>query len=191
MNVLVAAASKYGGTWEIARVIASRLGQRGARVSEADIEDFPPIDPFDAAVVGSGIYMGRWIAVAQEFVECQADDLRGVPVWLFSSGPLGESDTVSSIDAAFVDRLVATAGAREHKVFFGRLRFSELGLGDRLVARAVRATEGDFRHWANVNAWADQIAGELGLVGQPDMGTGSGNAREIAPSLPDPIDTFF
>jgi menaquinone-dependent protoporphyrinogen oxidase len=38
---------------------------------------------------------------------------------------------------------------------------SPLGFGERAVVRAVRAAEGDYRDWAAIDAWAQEIASSL------------------------------
>jgi len=61
-----------------------------------------------------------------------------------------------------VEELLALTGAREHEVFVGKLDKGELGLGERLVTRAVKAPEGDFRDWGAIRRWARIIARNFG-----------------------------
>jgi menaquinone-dependent protoporphyrinogen oxidase len=44
---------------------------------------------FDAVVLGSAVYAGRWLDPARQYAALYADVLRARPVWLFSSGPIG------------------------------------------------------------------------------------------------------
>jgi len=46
------------------------------------------LDRYDAAVLGSGIYVGHWMDSARQSVERHAAALASGPVWLFSSGPI-------------------------------------------------------------------------------------------------------
>jgi menaquinone-dependent protoporphyrinogen oxidase len=48
-------------------------------------------------------------------------------------------------------------------MFFGALDRSKLGFGERMMVKAVKAPEGDFRDWAGIRSWADDIARELGV----------------------------
>jgi menaquinone-dependent protoporphyrinogen oxidase len=82
-------------------------------------------------------------------------------VWLFSSGPVGDppKPTEDPVDAS---SLLERTGAREHHVFAGRLDRSRLSFGERAIAMALRAPEGDFRDWDDVRAWASGIADALG-----------------------------
>jgi menaquinone-dependent protoporphyrinogen oxidase len=54
---------------------------------------------------------------------------------------------------------------RDHRVFYGALDPQRLSLMPRLMrvlpAGRKLLEEGDFRDWAEIEAWADQIAGEL------------------------------
>jgi len=41
-------------------------------------------------VIGSAVYMGRWLPAARDLIEGHREVLSAMPVWLFSSGPLGD-----------------------------------------------------------------------------------------------------
>jgi menaquinone-dependent protoporphyrinogen oxidase len=51
--------------------------------------------------------------------------------------------------------------ARGHRVFVGKLNPGDLGFGERLMAKVVKAPEGDFRDWDAIRAWAREIAAAL------------------------------
>ena len=92
MRVLVTVASKYGATQAIGDVVASTLVDAGLEVMWLAPDDVEQIDDVDAVVLGSAVYMGRWMAEARAFVTRFESDLASRPVWLFSSGPLGARD---------------------------------------------------------------------------------------------------
>lgn len=115
---------------------------------------------FDAVVLGSAVYAGRWLATARDYAAARASSLRERPVWLFSSGPIGQPPFPpdEAHDAAPLLRLL---GAREHAVFPGRLDQARLTFGERAMVTAMRAPLGDFRDWAPVQRWATSIAAEM------------------------------
>ncbi len=169
MTVLVAYASRHGSTGQIAERIAARLVEHGVEAEARSLDG--SIDPgrYGAVVLGSAVYFGRWMIEAIEFVHDQADSLAGRPVWLFSSGPLGAERTDDQgrdlrevsrpEDAGELDELLHPL---EHRVFFGSLDRGGLGVGEWVVS-AIPAggdvlAEGDFRDWAEVDAWAGSIA---------------------------------
>ncbi len=90
MNVLVRAASKHGSTWEIAAAIAEVLGAARIDASLRRPEEVDGVDAFQAVILGSAVYAGHWMKPALELVEREGDGLREGPVWLFSSGPVGD-----------------------------------------------------------------------------------------------------
>jgi len=166
MRVLIVVASKHGSTREIAEAIAEELGGAGHEVDLREVTDGAAgagaaVKGYDAVVAGSAIYMGRWMAEAREFVAERAEQLAAVPVWLFSSGPLGEEYPEGMGVPEHLEDLLAQTGARDHRVFVGRLDKSQLNLAERLAARMVQAPEGDFRDWEAIRRWARGIAAEL------------------------------
>ncbi len=160
MRVLVSVASRHGATTEIGWRIAAGLGQAGLTVVTVAPEAVVSVDGYDAIVLGSGIYAGRWLEPAKAFVERNGEVLKTKRVWLFSSGPIGDppKPVEEPADAA---AMTAATGAIEHRIFAGRLDRESLGFGEKMVMSALRAPEGDFRPWAEVEAWAASIANVL------------------------------
>jgi menaquinone-dependent protoporphyrinogen oxidase len=164
MRVLVTAASRHGATHEIAAAIADGLARRGLDAEARPAEELSSLDGYDAYVIGSAVYVGRWLAPARELVEAHAEALTSRAVWMFSSGPLGPPEALKPEgDPVDADDMVQAAGALGHRVFAGRLDRSLLGLGEKAVVIAVRAPEGDFRDWAAIDDFAAEIAGHLML----------------------------
>jgi menaquinone-dependent protoporphyrinogen oxidase len=163
MKVLVTAASRHGSTEDVAAAIARVLRLRGL-----DAEDVPPEDvhdptAYDAFVVGSAVYAGRWLPAVVAFVDRLGVRLSGRPVWLFSSGPIGAPRTL--VEDRDAEALMATTGAREHRVFAGRIDEQDLTTSELAALRAVHAPEGDYRDWSAIIEWATEIADTLALAG--------------------------
>jgi menaquinone-dependent protoporphyrinogen oxidase len=57
--------------------------------------------------------------------------------------------------------LRATIKPRDHHVFYGALDRDNLSIGERLVVSVVKAPDGDFRDWDDVEQWATGIARRL------------------------------
>jgi menaquinone-dependent protoporphyrinogen oxidase len=161
MNVLVAFASKHGSTRQIAEMIGQELSDSGHTVQVRSVSEASTAEPYDAAIVGSAIYMGNWLGEARQFVEKNQARLSAVPVWLFSSGPLGQEDPQPRGDFAHLQELMHATQARGHRTFIGKLDRSELGFGERLVVKIVKAPEGDFRDWEAIRSWSREIASAL------------------------------
>jgi menaquinone-dependent protoporphyrinogen oxidase len=158
VKVLVAFASRHGSTVEIAEAIGARLRAAGLGVDVLAADEVDTVYPYDAYVLGSAVYMGSWLREARAFVDEHFELLRSRPVWLFSSGPIGESDTFDATD------LAADLQAVDHRLFDGRLDHRRLRLGERALVRAMRVPDGDHRDWAAIDGWAADIARTLALV---------------------------
>lgn len=160
MRILVTAASRHGATAEIAEAIGRTLRERVTGVDVLEPGEVTTMDGYDAVVLGSAVYAGRWLEPARLFIARWGFDLRRRPVWLFSSGPIAQ--TPASEEAPVeIEELMASTGAREHRLFGGRLEARRLGLMERSMVRAIRAPEGDFRDWAEIAGWARDISGAL------------------------------
>lgn len=160
MRILVSAASRHGGTEGIARAIAEELNRAGHEVVVQAPELVERLGGVDAAVLGSAVYGGHWLPAATSFIEREAQAFAGIPVWLFSSGPIGDPPKPEEepVDVAHLRDLT---GARGERVFAGRLEREGMGFAERAICAALRAPEGDFRPWEDIRAWARGIAAEL------------------------------
>jgi menaquinone-dependent protoporphyrinogen oxidase len=161
MRVLIAYASKHGSTRDIAGRLADRLEHAGLKTETINVagEGTPP--SFDAAVVGSAVYMGRWMKEAAAFVRAHGAALSERPLWLFSSGPVGSKPLPDALEAA---EFRTSFEARDHRTFAGALDKRRLSMAERLMVKAVKAPHGDFRDWEEIDAWADDIAIALGAA---------------------------
>lgn len=162
MNILVAAASKHQSTMGIAEAIGAELSTMGYDVDVARVDGSMGVDRYDAVILGSAVYMGRWLPEATVFADRNMRTLREKLVWLFSSGPLGWDDPIPKDEPAGAAALAAEMGARGHQIFVGKLDKQDLGFVERLATRAVKAPEGDFRDWQAIRAWAHEIGMSLG-----------------------------
>jgi menaquinone-dependent protoporphyrinogen oxidase len=166
MRVLVVVASRHGATEQIAAEIAKTLrialsaDLPGTVVDLRSAEQVDTLDGCHAVVLGSAVYMGRWLPAAREFADRHADALATLPVWLFSSGPIGEPPKPDQ-DPADVAKIAAGIAARDHHTFTGQLDRHRLSFAERTVVRAVHAAEGDFRDWPAIREWAIEIGAAL------------------------------
>jgi menaquinone-dependent protoporphyrinogen oxidase len=163
MKFLVTAASKHGATAEMAEWIADGLRQTGAEADARPPTEVASVAEYDAVVLGSAVYAGKWLHDATDLVERLGADLRERPVWLFSSGPIGDPPKPET-DPVDVASVVNDTNAREHRVFAGLLERSRLGFGERAVMMALRAPEGDFRPRPEIEAWAHALAGAFAVA---------------------------
>lgn len=140
----------------------------------ADAGSVTSFDGCDAAVLGSAVYLGHWLEPARTLVREHQDELARIPVWLFSSGPVGER-TKPGEDPVDVTEVLARSGAREHRLFGGRLDRSLLRFPERAMAAALRVRDGDNRDWPVIRAWGRAVARELSALAGDLRPSPSGN----------------
>lgn len=163
LRILVSAASKHGSTAEIAERVAETLRTQAPDDTVVDVReagDVNDVVPYDAVVLGSAVYMGKWLEDARAL----ADRMGSAPprqVWLFSSGPIGDPPKPEE-NPHEVAEIVAATHARDHQLFAGRIERSRLGFGERALMMAFRVHDGDYRDWDAIDAWSTQIAADLG-----------------------------
>jgi len=175
MRVLVAYATRHGATAGIAERIAAVLTAAGLSAEARPVENVKDVAPYDAVLIGGAAYMFHWLKPAVAFSRRHRKELTERPVWLFSSGPLGADlvdkdgrNVLQTTRPKEFDELTKLLHPRGEQVFFGAYvpDAPPIGLGERFVQRmpAARAAlpAGDFRDWPAIDAWAAQIAAELG-----------------------------
>jgi menaquinone-dependent protoporphyrinogen oxidase len=161
MTVLVAYASKHGSTQGIAERITEKLRQLGKEVEAQPMDAVEDPRRYEAFVIGSAIYYGSWLKEATEWVHRNQTILAGHPVWMFSSGPLGTDVNDAEQQPKEIAEFQKAIGPRDQRIFFGAIDHSRLSFAERMMVKAVRAPEGDFRDWKAIEAWAESIARDL------------------------------
>ena len=97
MRILVAHASRMGGTAEIAERVGRRLREAGFEVDVHACADAPAATEYDAIIVGSALYTRRWERAAVDYLKANTAGLGARPTWLFHSGPCGDGAEDQSV----------------------------------------------------------------------------------------------
>lgn len=188
MSTLIVHASRHGATEGIAERIGAVLRAEGLDVVVLPAADMPDPRPFDAVVIGGGVYMGSWVKEGTKYIDRYADTLSTRPTWLFSCGPLPlpsdeskeRKEPVDPIESAFgpaegpgsgghkaIVALSDRIHPRDHVVFMGRFdpddpptNFPERVVRMLPMVKSILPS-GDFREWPVIEAWAHEIAAHL------------------------------
>jgi menaquinone-dependent protoporphyrinogen oxidase len=163
--VLVTAASLHGATAEIAEAIGKTVAEHGLAVTVIPPGEVNGVDGYDAVILGSAVYTGHWLDAARDLADRCRSGLADRPVWLFSSGPVGEPSgklaQAMAKDPVELTAIRAATGAKDHQMFAGKLDRKSLSLPQRAVLLAFPGLNGDFRDWAEIRQWAAGIARQL------------------------------
>lgn len=155
-RVLVAFANRAGSTAGIADEIATVIRRAGLDVECRVAGDVADVTPYDAVILGSGVFVPRRRSDGGGFLARHEADLVTRPLWLFCVGPIGGGRcsleaSGSADDGCAVSTVAREVGAR------GSAMFGPLGMpeGSDPVDRL-----GTIDH-QRVRAWAAEIAADL------------------------------
>src|SRR5207253_1763967 len=138
------------------------------------VDELGDLTPYDAVVLGSPVYNQRWLPAAEKLVSASLDSLAGRPVWLFSVGSFGDDRRVigplMKREPKGIDRIAEAVHPRGYRVFAGVIERHQWPFLSRLFYRSLGGRFGDHRNWAEVEAWADQIADEMEIKDRQQPG---------------------
>lgn len=161
-NILLVYESKYGATKGIAEEIAKTLAQEGHEIDVYNNpDDAPNPKSYDAAIVGSAVYAGRWRKRAVDFCRRYGAALNKSKLWLFSSGPLGLEDEQRDGAPVRLNGVVKKLKFRDHAIFAGKLEEDSVNVFERMIIKSIKAPMGDFRDWNAIGNWAKGVSKEL------------------------------
>ncbi len=166
MRVLVAYGSTRGGTAGLAHMVADAFTRHHVRTDVRRAGDVKNPEEYDAVVVGGALYSNRWHPDAVAFVGRHRAELRQLPVWFFSSGPLDESARAGALaPVPQVITLGKDIDIRGHMTFGGLM----VRRHSRLAGLLAWGPEGDFRDRHHVGEWVERIADELNRAHEPTV----------------------
>jgi menaquinone-dependent protoporphyrinogen oxidase len=158
-KVLVAYASRCGSTGGVAEVIGGVLNGEGTTVDVRLAKEVTDLSPYRAVVVGSAIRAGRWLPEAVKFVKTHREKLSQMPVAYFVVCLTMQEDTEESRReaAAYLDPVRSVVSPMDVGLFAGAMDCSKLSFLLRLVMKAMKAEDGDFRDWEAIRRWATSL----------------------------------
>ena len=162
-TLLVTYGTKHGATAEIAEVLADGARSAGIDVDVLPVEAVKDVGSYQAVVVGSAIYAGRWRRSVVRFLKRHRYDLRQRSVWLFHDGPLDDSVGVPQPLPKKVHDLARFIGPIDTVTFGGKLDPNTSGV---IAGRMAKRWGGDFRDMVAIRAWGATIGEQLARRGR-------------------------
>jgi len=158
-RILVTYASKYGSTGGVADAIGKEFCSKEMSVDVALIRNAGNLSSYRGVVIGSAIYMGKWLSEAMDFVKENRDILRQVPVAFFLvcmtlSRPTEENraKVLSYMDPIL--KSVPEIKPVGIGAFAGAMDYNNLSWINKKILKSKGTPEGDFRDWNVIRAWA-------------------------------------
>jgi len=158
-SILLAYATRYGSTQEVAETIAASLRQAGLEVDIQPMQEVQRLDNYDAVVLGAAIYNTRWHPDAHQFLSQHQEALRQRPVAIFALGPLSTGDAAIRRSRRQLDKELEKYPWLKPvavEMFVGKMDPAKLGFFERLMS-----TASDHRAWEAIRAWANALPAQL------------------------------
>ena len=159
-SILLAYATRYGSTQEVAETITATLRDAGLNVDIQPMQEVRTLAGYDAVVLGAAIYNANWNLEAHQFVSQHRDSLIQVPVAIFTLGPLSPSAAAKRNSRRQLDVELAKYPWLKPvavEIFAGKYDPSKPGLN--FFERFLPAR--DYRNWDAILAWAKALPAQL------------------------------
>ncbi len=168
-RALVLYATRAGSTAEVADFIGRKLSEAGWSVDVEGVKKGRELRGYQAVVMGSAIRMGSVLPEIREFVQARRAELERLPVAYFVVCMAMQEDTPANRAEAngYLDPLRSEVKPVEVGLFAGKVDYSKLGAGTKLMAKMADLPAGDFRDWKAIEAWAGALAARLGPAAPP------------------------
>ncbi|MFJ8962677.1 flavodoxin domain-containing protein [Lentzea sp. NPDC102401] len=166
MKVLVGFATAAGSTEGVAQRIAGIVRENGHEVETHNVDEVTDLHGYEAFIIGSAVHNQAWLPNAAAFLSRENPALSGKPVWLFSIGLPGALRGPMRKWAGLEESDILAGLADDvrplgHELFTGVVTPQAFGKVGARVFRLMGGRFGDFRDWAAIDAWANQIAEDL------------------------------
>lgn len=165
-TVLIAYATRFGSTREVAEVVTGELRAAGIFCELVVMRQPPSTACYSAAVLGVPLYMGHLLKEFHRFVESNRDSLSKMPVWCFVLGPVENKPEQFAEARRQVDtQLMQHRWLRpvEVHVFGGCWDVRRMSFPMSLLRflPAGKIPTMDVRDWEAIRGWTREAAGQI------------------------------
>jgi len=162
-KILVAYASKAGSTKEVAERISNRLVSKGLTVDLLPVQRVSDIESYDAVAVGSAIRAGSLLPEVKGFIERNQAllSVKHFSLFIVCLTMKDETEENCKTVSAYLEPIRTQVKPDKEGLFAGVMNFSKLGFLERMLIKAMKAPEGDYRNWEAIDAWTDELSHEI------------------------------
>lgn len=166
IKVLVAYASRYGSTQEVAEAIAAELRESNLEADLKPMRKVEELEEYTAVVLGAPIYMLHLHKDARAFLSRHREALTERPVAIFALGPFhDEEEEWKEVREQLDKELEKFPWLKpiDTEIFGGKFDPAKLRFPDSLIARLPasplhKMPAIDVRDWTAIRAWANKLA---------------------------------
>jgi menaquinone-dependent protoporphyrinogen oxidase len=165
-SILVAYATRYGSTQQVAEAIATTLREAGLVVDLKPLREVRSLEAYRAVVLGAPLFMFHLHKDALDFLSRHRKAIANLPVAVFVLGPVHDphDDKEWQDSRLQLDKELAKFpwfSPLTIEIFGGKYDPTALRFPLKMFAGAEPAS--DIRDWAAIQAWAQTLPPRLDL----------------------------
>ncbi|HEX9118129.1 MAG TPA: flavodoxin domain-containing protein [Anaerolineae bacterium] len=163
-KVLVAYASKYGSTHEVAQAIAARLDECGIEGDLQPMRGVRSLAGYSAAVLGAPLYMFHWHRDALSFLAQHREALKTMAVAVFALGPFHDDPKEWAEARSELDKDLAKFPwfrPAAIKIIGAKFDPAALRFPWNCLPALKQMPASDLRDWTAIRNWAGDLAGQF------------------------------
>jgi menaquinone-dependent protoporphyrinogen oxidase len=156
-NLLVAYATRYGSTGEVAAAVAEALRESGHEADLQPAKSVRALDGYGAVVLGAPLYMFKWHKEAMDFLTRHRSGLAARPIAIFALGPTNDIPKDFSEARAQLDKELAKfswLSPAEIRLFGGKFDPAGFTFPHNLIPAMKKMPASDIRDWDAIRLWA-------------------------------------
>lgn len=163
-TILVAYATRYGSTQEVAEAVAATLREHGREVALQPMHNVRSLEEYGAVVLGAPLFMFHWHKDALHFLERHRAALIARPVAVFALGPFHDDAKEYQEVREQLNKELSKYPWLTPKaiaIFGGKFDPATLAFPYNLLPALKNMPASDVRDWAAIRAWAGDLATTL------------------------------
>jgi menaquinone-dependent protoporphyrinogen oxidase len=163
-SILVAYATRYGSTQEVAEAVAATLRERGLAVDIQPMRNVRTLDQYRAIVLGAPLYLFHWHTDALHFLARHREALMQRPVAIFALGPFHAEEKEFQGAREQLDKELAKfpwLTPQAITIFGGKFDPQKLTFPYNLLPALKNMPESSVRDWTAIRTWANELAVEF------------------------------
>jgi len=163
-SVLVAYATRYGSTQEVAEAVTATLRERGVEVDIQPMREVRTLDQYRAVVLGAPLYMFHWHKDALHFLARHREALTQRPVAIFALGPFHADEKEFQEVREQLEKELAKfpwLTPEAIAIFGGKFDPEKLTFPHNLLPALKNMPASDVRDWTAIRAWASDLAAQF------------------------------
>ncbi len=163
-TILIAYATRYGSTQEVAGKIAATLRENGLPANVQPVKQVRTLEGYRAVVVGAPLYMSDWLKETRDFLSRHRATLTTWPVAVFALGPTEDKEKDWTETRQQLDKVLAKFPWLRPvavELFGGKFDPARLTFPYNLIPALKRMPVSDIRDWEAIQAWASSLVEKL------------------------------